>query len=61
MDWILYVALTIGGTVLFILITELSKLISEAITHIRWMTKAEEELRFRIGELEKKVFGSDED
>ena len=68
MDWILYVASAIGGVVLLLLATylinELFELISGTITHIRWKAKAEKELselRFRIGELEKKVLGSNED
>ena len=68
MDWGLYFLAAIGGAVAIIgvtyLITELPDLISGIITHIRRGARAEKELselRFRIGELEKKVLGSNED
>ena len=65
MNWILYVAAAIGGSVLIILaaylISVIFELISGTITHVRWKARAEKELRFRIGELDKKVLGSNED
>ena len=68
MDWILYMLAATSGVATLIwvtyLLSKLYELISETITHIRWRTYAEKELselRSRIGEIEKKVLGSNED